>query len=186
MTIRQDRDEEEICLIRHKTVVPLVPMTDKHMITGDYLQAIFFDSETISKVSASQLHEREVVVYDILQSNHFKVVDGVGPFNLLIKLRDSRVVLEVSVLNRPHAVSFYISWNALRRFFKNYEATCNLYHNSIKSRPPTDIEAIDMGRRAIHNEGATYIQEHLRDGIVMDFETARALYSLFYTLHWKG
>lgn len=186
MTIDRYSDEDGICLVRHRTTVAVVSMTDKHMITGDYLQAIFFDEASIPKTSASQLHEREVVVYDILQSNHFKVVDGVGPFNLLIKLRDMRLILEVSVLNSPHTSSFYLSWSALRRFFKNYEATCNLYHASIKSRPTTDIEAIDMGRRAIHNDGATYIQEQLHASITMDFETARALYSLFYTFYWKG
>lgn len=166
--------------------VVITPMTDKQMITGDYLQAVRFDPLTVPKGNASQIHERDVVIYDILQSNSFKLQNGIGPYNLLIRLQEMRLVLEVNGVHSPDALCSTLSWSALRRFFRDYEKVCGVYHSSIKSRPPTEIESIDMARRSLHNDGATYISEHLKPHIDIDFETARALYSLFYTLYWKG
>ncbi len=63
---------------------------------------------------------------------------------------------------------------------------CESYFQAIKTAPVSRIEAIDMGRRGLHDEGSRLLQERLKGKITVDFPTARRLFTLVCALHWKG
>jgi uncharacterized protein (UPF0262 family) len=173
-----------------KTLMTHIPsgalMTDKHMITGDYLQAIKLDTHTIPQGNLSQEHERQLAIHALHEKNSFKLAGGVGPYNLLISLRGNRLIHEVHGMHSPESIVHPFPLGLVRPIFKQYREVCESYYDAIKVRTEREIEAIDMGRRGLHNDGATLIQEHFAPLIEMDFETARAFFSLMYCLHWKG
>jgi len=63
---------------------------------------------------------------------------------------------------------------------------CDSYYQAIRSASPAQIEAIDMGRRGLHNEAAELLRQRLDGKLVVDFDTARRLFTLIFALHWKG
>jgi uncharacterized protein (UPF0262 family) len=166
--------------------VPEFPMTDKHMITGNYIQAIKIDPETLPIRNIRHECERNQAVYDLLQRNNFKLNGGIGPYNLGVSQIGNRLFFHVNGMHSPEAASHPFSLLLLRKVFKDYRDICENYFMSIKEKSEREIETIDMGRRALHNDGALIIQEYFVPLIEVDFETARLLFNLIYSLQWKG
>jgi uncharacterized protein (UPF0262 family) len=69
---------------------------------------------------------------------------------------------------------------------KDYFMICESYYEAIRSATPSRIEAIDMGRRGIHNEGSRTLMDRLKGKIIVDFDTARRLFTLVCVLYWRG
>ncbi len=151
------------------------------------LSAITFDQASIRRSNPNIEHEREVAIYDILDSNHF-ALEGRddGPYALRIGLVEDRLVLNVSAEGNAPPVTFMLSLSPLRRIIKDYFLVCESYYQAIRTAPPSRIQAIDMGRRGLHDDGSRVLMERLKGKIEVDHDTARRLFTLICALHWKG
>jgi uncharacterized protein (UPF0262 family) len=76
--------------------------------------------------------------------------------------------------------------SSFRRVIKDYFLVCNSYYDAIRNATPSQIEAIDMGRRGLHNEGGVLLQERMAGRAKMDFDTARRLFTLICSLHARA
>ena len=151
------------------------------------LVKVTLDENSIGRSSADVEHERAVAIYDLLEGNVFAPVghDG-GPYTLHIAVVSNRLMLDVRSDDDSQVVTHHLSLTPLKRIVKDYFMICDSYYQAIRASTPSQIEAIDMGRRALHNEGSELLRERLKDKIAVDFDTARRLFTLLTVLHWKG
>jgi uncharacterized protein (UPF0262 family) len=151
------------------------------------LVGITFDEASIRRGSSNIEHEREVAVFDILEGNRF-ALDGRegGPYNLKLSIVEDRLVFAVAQDGSDDAFTFVLSLTPLRRIMKDYFVVCESYYQAIRTAPPSRIQSIDMGRRALHDEGSNALVERLKGKITVDQDTARRLFTLICALHWKG
>ncbi len=151
------------------------------------LLSVILDEASIGRGTPDQEHEREIAVYDLVAANAFGLPgqEG-GSFQLKIALADSRLALEVSGADGLPIITHLLSLTPFRKVLKDYFLVCESYHAAIRTAAPAQIEAIDMGRRSLHNEGAQILTERLEGKIECDFDTARRLFTLVTALHWKG
>ena len=136
--------------------------------------------------------ERRVAVFDLLEDNSFAIPDRdgrdvlSGPYRLLLAIRDRRLVFDVQTEKEEPAAEFHLSLGPFRQVVKDYFQICESYFDAVKKLPPGQIEAIDMARRGIHNEGARVLQERLEGKADLDIDTARRLFTLICVLHFGG
>lgn len=159
-----------------------VPSSSRHSLVG-----VTLDEDSLGRGSPDQEHERAVAIYDLIERNRFVVTghDG-GPYLCRLAMVERRLVFEVQAADGAPVVSHHLSLSPFRRIVKDYELVCESYYAAIRTATPTQIEAIDMGRRGLHDEAANVLMERLRDKLEVDFDTARRLFTLIYALHWKG
>ena len=152
------------------------------------LMRVELDETTIGRAAAEIEHEREVAIYDLLERNEFALIGGhEGPYHLTLSIIDGRLVFQVtSGEGEGTETTFILSMTPFRRIVKDYFLICESYYNAIKTAPPSRIEAIDMGRRGLHDEGTQILIERLDGKIEVDYETARRLFTLICVLHWRG
>ncbi len=157
-----------------------------HVTTGRLIE-ITLDGESLGRSSPDVDHERKVAIYDLLDENEFIVANGApGPYRLHLGMAENRLVFNVSSENGDPAITVMLSMSPFRRLVKDYFLVCESYYAAIKVEPPSRIEALDMGRRGLHDEGSTLLKERLDGKINIDFPTARRLFTLICALHWKG
>ncbi len=151
------------------------------------LIAITLDESSIERGSPDVEHERAVAVYDLLEENHFEPV-GVaeGPYRLVLSIQENRLVFTIQAEDGAHIVAHMLSLTPLRKVVKDYFLICDSYFNAIRRATASQIEAIDMGRRGVHDEGSRILAERLGGKIVIDHDTARRLFTLICALHFKG
>jgi uncharacterized protein (UPF0262 family) len=148
---------------------------------------VTLDEASIGRANPDVEHERAVAIYDLLEENRFEPVgDEGGPYALRIALAENRLVFEVTREDGTSVITHLLSLTPFRRVVKDYFLICESYYAAIKIESPSRIEAIDMGRRGLHNDGSTLLMERLKDKIDVDFDTARRLFTLICALHWKG
>jgi uncharacterized protein (UPF0262 family) len=131
--------------------------------------------------------ERRVAIFDLLEDNSFalpRAAEFPGPYRLGIAIRDGRLVLDIADEGGQKVAEFHLSMGPFRQVVKDYFQICESYFDAVKRLPPSQIEAIDMARRGIHNEGARVLQERLTGKAVVDADTARRLFTLICVLHW--
>jgi uncharacterized protein (UPF0262 family) len=151
------------------------------------LVAITLDDASIGRSSPDIEHERAVAIYDLLEDNNFAPVGNEGgPFALHLSISENRLVFDIRRPDQTPVVAHLLSLTPMRRIVKDYFMICDSYYKAIRTATPSQIEAIDMGRRGLHNDGSTLLQERLKDKIELDFDTARRLFTLICVLHWKG
>jgi uncharacterized protein (UPF0262 family) len=151
------------------------------------LVAVTLDEESIGRSNPDVEHERAVAIYDLLEENTF-VPDGDedGPFALRLSITGSRLVFDIRREDGAPVMAHLLSLSPLRRIVKDYFTVCDSYYAAIRTATPDRIEALDMGRRALHDEGSNILMERLKRKVSMDFDTARRLFTLICVLHWKG
>ena len=144
--------------------------------------------ETIGRSTPDVEHERAVAIYDLIEENAFQPVGdaGGGPYKLKLSLVESRLVFSVTRQDSTPVITHILSLTPFRRVIKDYFLICESYYEAIRSSTPSQIEAIDMGRRGLHNEGSQTLMDRLAGKIAMDFDTARRLFTLVCVLHWRG
>lgn len=143
--------------------------------------------ETIGRSTPDVEHERAVAIFDLIEENSFAPAnDEAGPYKLRLSLVESRLVFAISRENGEQVVTHILSLTPFRRIVKDYYMICESYYDAIRSSTPSQIEAIDMGRRGLHNEGSQTLMDRLSGKIEMDFDTARRLFTLVCVLHWRG
>lgn len=145
---------------------------------------IFLDERSVVSRSAQVDHERKVAIYDLLEKNQFKLVgDFTGPYLLHLAIIENRLIFDVRDTKNKELVRFTQPLSPLRSIVKDYFTVCDSYFNAIKVSSPSQIEAIDMGRRGLHNEGADILKERLAIKVKIDTVTARRLFTLICVLH---
>jgi uncharacterized protein (UPF0262 family) len=159
-------------------------MTDK---PAQRLVKITLDEGSIGRSSPDIEHERAVAIYDLLEDNAFAPVDSEGgPYTLHLSIAENRLAFDVRREDGTPLTAHLLSLTPFRRIVKDYFLICDSYYKAIRTSTPSQIEAIDMGRRGLHNEGSELLVERLKEKIEIDFDTARRLFTLICVLHWKG
>jgi uncharacterized protein (UPF0262 family)/protein-tyrosine-phosphatase len=158
-------------------------------MTGDTerIASIHFDTRSVEKRNTEIEHERAVAVYDLLEQNHFAPTGRQGgPYDLRLGVVDNRLMLDIRRQNGDPVIVFGLSLTPFRRVVRDYSIVCESYYAAIGSQSLTQVEAIDMGRRAVHNEGAELLIQRLEGKVEIDRETARRLFTLIYVLQTAG
>jgi len=151
------------------------------------LVELTLDEDSIGRNTPDVEHERKVAIFDLMEKNIFELEGRQsGPYTLHLSITDNRLVFAVGSVGHAPAMSHMLSLSPFRRLVKDYFIMVESYHEAIKTAPPSRIEAIDMGRRGLHDEGSHLLMERLAGKITVDFDTARRLFTLICALHWKG
>ncbi|MGH6877126.1 MAG: UPF0262 family protein [Rhizomicrobium sp.] len=159
-------------------------MTDA---SGFRLVAIELDERTFVRRTREIEQEREIAIYDLLESNHFAPRNSAGgPYRLILGVQENRLVFDIMLTSGESHGRLMLSLTPFRRLIKDYFLICDSYFKAIRNAPHHQIEALDMGRRGLHDEGSTLLRERLKGKIDIDFDTARRLFTLVCVLHLKG
>ena len=163
-------------------MTPSAPAPDRKRLVK-----VALDENTMGAASRDIEHERAIAIYDLIEENSFAPLghDG-GPYCLALQVVENRLVFDIRTESGDPVIAHYLSLSPFRRLVKDYFLVCESYYQAIRTATPSHIEAIDMGRRALHNEGSELLQQRLKDKVAVDFDTARRLFTLLTVLHWKG
>lgn len=155
--------------------------------TKKKLIAVTLDENSIGRGAPEQEHERAIAIYDLIESNSFAPLghDG-GPYSLFVSLHSNKLALDVKDAGGAQIVTHILSLTPFRGVVKDYFLVCESYYAAIRTASASQIEAIDMGRRGLHDEAAHLLLERLSGKIEIDFDTARRLFTLITALHFKG
>jgi uncharacterized protein (UPF0262 family) len=148
---------------------------------------ISLDERTVVRRSADVEHERAVAIYDLTEENFFRPVgDDSGPYNLHLSIAENRLMFDIRSDAGAPVSTVTLALLPFRRIVKDYFAVCESYYEAIRTASPSKIEAIDMGRRGLHDEGCEILRDRLEGKIEIDFDTARRLFTLICVLHIRG
>ena len=149
------------------------------------LSSVDLDPVSLPAATAEIEHERRVAIFDLVEKNSFEPsgAEG-GPYRLKLSLLDTKLVFDIE--GPDFARSHGLSLTPLKGVIRDYILICDSYYEAIRTATPDKIEAIDMGRRGVHDEGSRTLQERLDGKVSVDFATARRLFTLICVLHWKG
>jgi uncharacterized protein (UPF0262 family) len=132
-------------------------------------------------------HERKVALFDLLESNHFvPAVDHPGPYKLYLSAEETRLIFDIRGSDDAELTRVPLALQPFRGIVKDYFKVCETYYQAIKGASPSRIEAIDMGRRGLHDEGSRLLQSELAGRIEIDHDTARRLFTLLCVMHIRG
>jgi uncharacterized protein (UPF0262 family) len=151
------------------------------------LVAVTLDESSIGRASRDVEHERAVAIYDLIEENSFRPSghEG-GPYVLNLGIDGSRLVFDIRSAAGAPVIAHLLSLAPFRRIVKDYFTICDSYYTAIRGATPDRIEALDMARRSLHDEGSNILMERLKRKVELDFDTARRLFTLVTVLHWKG
>jgi uncharacterized protein (UPF0262 family) len=158
----------------------------------DRLIEVTLDDTGLAPPTPEIEQERQVAIFDLLEDNRFALPprDGrpapAGPYRLELAIRERRLVFDLSTEAEERAAEFHLSLTPFNQVVKDYFQICESYFDAVKRLPAAQIEAIDMGRRGIHNEGSRILLERLEGKVDTDMATARRLFTLICVLHFKG
>jgi len=150
-----------------------------------FIVELNLDAESLPSISPEMQHERRVAIFDLLEDNQFRPLESEsGPYIIDISLKEGdRLQLDVKRSNGAERGKIMLSMKPFRRVIKDYFLICESYHTAIRTASTAQIEAIDMGRRGLHNEGARMIEDSLRNYAELEFTTARRFFVLLCALH---
>ena len=155
--------------------------------SNNRIVAVTLDEESIGRSGPDIEHERAIAIYDLIEQNLFEPEGATGgPFTLHIAITGNRLMFDIRNANDGPVMAHLLSLTPLRRIVKDYFMVCDGYYAAIRTASPERIEALDMGRRALHDEGSELLRERLAGKVRMDLDTARRLFTLISVLHWKG
>lgn len=151
---------------------------------------VTLDESAVVRWSADVEHERRIAIFDLLEENSFHLVKSSdesyeGPYKLKLGTIEGRLQFDVSAEDNSPLMAFRLAMTPFRRIIREYFAICDSYYEAIKSASPSQIEAIDMGRRGLHNEGSSLLMERLEGKVDIDMQTARRLFTLVCVMHLK-
>lgn len=148
---------------------------------------ITLDEASLPPAGSNAEHERRIALFDLKEANSFTVVaEDRGPYVLALALADGRLVLDVSDGAGQRVRVHHMALSPLRKLIKDYAIICESYHAAIRDAPPQQIEAIDMGRRSLHNDAGETLVKALQDKFALDLDTGRRLFTLIYAMHQRG
>lgn len=144
------------------------------------------DEKTIVRRNPEVENERKIAIFDLLEENYFELVDQTGPYSLTISLEENRLLFDIRSQAGDPIKAIVLSLSPFRKIVKDYFQICESYYEAIKHSSPQQIEALDMGRRGLHNEGSDLLRERLDGKVVLDKNTARRLFTIICVLHIRG
>lgn len=147
--------------------------------------AIELDERTIIRRNPDIEREKQVAILDLLEGNSFRPGAYEGPFRILLRIEESRLAIDLKDEAGAPLETIRLGLARFKRPVRDYFAICDSYFKAVRSDSPQGLEAIDMARRAVHNEAAELLRECLADKVEMDFDTARRLFTLICVLHIK-
>lgn len=151
------------------------------------LSAIVLDERSIVRRTREIEQERDVAIYDLLESNSFAPEGSHGgPYRLVLGIEENRLTFDIQLEDSTPHGKVMLSLSPFRKVIKDYFLICESYYKAIRNAPPSQIEALDMGRRGLHDEGSHLLRERLKGKIHVDHDTARRLFTLICVLHLKG
>ncbi|MDP3255760.1 MAG: UPF0262 family protein [Bosea sp. (in: a-proteobacteria)] len=151
------------------------------------LVGVTLDPSSLGGGSPDQEHERAVAIYDLIERNRFVLPGHAGgPYLAHLAMVERRLVFEIREADGGPVITHHLSLTPFRGIVKDYAMVCESYYAAIRTATASQIEAIDMGRRGLHDEAAAILVERLAGKVEIDFDTARRLFTLIYALHWKG
>ena len=155
--------------------------------TNNRLIDVVLDSESFGRATPDIEHERAVAVFDLIEENTFLPEgDSGGPYKLTLSVIEKRLVFNITREDDCAVIAHVLSLTPFKGIIKDYFMICESYYEAIRTSSPAQIEAIDMGRRGLHNEGTQTLIDRLKGKIKIDFDTARRLFTLICVLHWRG
>jgi uncharacterized protein (UPF0262 family) len=150
--------------------------------------AVVLDEQSVSTRDPMITRERQQAITDLLVRNHFKPFHSPGgPYRLILSVREGRLLFDIRLAHDRHTPhgQIILALSSFRRVIRDYFLVCESHHNAIRTSPLQQIEALDMGRRALHDEGAALLRQRLEGKIAIDSETARRLFTLICALHLR-
>lgn len=150
------------------------------------LSRIDLDAATLTAATAEIEHERRVAIFDLIEKNSFEPVGADdGPYALTLSMQDNRLVFDIRGADAADDFSrtYALSLTPLKSVLRDYLLICDSYYEALRGSSPSQIEAVDMGRRGLHNEGAELLTSRLEGKVVVDHETARRLFTLVCALY---
>lgn len=153
--------------------------------TKHRLQSVEIDEDSLAAVSRDQEQERQIAIFDLLEENYFFPEGATtGPYDLRMGLMENRLVFDVR--GPDYEKRHILSLSPFRGLIKDYFLICESYYQAIRNSSPQQIEALDMGRRGLHNEASDLLRVRLQGKVDTDLDTARRLFTLICALHWRG
>jgi uncharacterized protein (UPF0262 family) len=157
-------------------------VSERHRIVN-----VTLDERTVVRRSADIEHERKVAIFDLLEGNYFHpACDVPGPYSVHLSVEENRLVFDIRAEDESAIDRVLFPLSPLRKTIKEYFMVCESYFGAIKQGTRSQIEALDMGRRGLHNDGSVILRERLADKIEVDHDTARRLFTLLCVLHIRG
>jgi uncharacterized protein (UPF0262 family) len=151
------------------------------------IAGITLDERTVVRRSPDIEHERAVAIFDLLEENRFEPASGLhGPFDLHLAIEENRLNIEIRSAPNGASETIVLPLAPFRGIVKDYFMVCESYYEAIRRSSLVQIEAIDAGRRSLHDEGSKLLVERLADKVVIDHDTARRLFTLICVLHLRG
>ena len=164
-----------------------MPRTGRDQEKSGRLAAVTLDEASLGSSNDDVEHERRVAIYDLIEQNNFRPVgDDGGPYTLQLGISGNRLVFDIRLADGAPVIAHMLSLAPFSRIVKDYFVVCDSYYSAIRTATPDRIEALDMGRRALHDEGSHLVMERLKRKVDIDVNTARRLFTLITVLHWKG
>ena len=154
---------------------------------SERIENITLDERSLVRRSPEVEHERQVAIYDLLEENCFAPEGSFsGPYHLHLRIEENRLIFDVRDTGEQPLIAIALSLTPFRRIVRDYFAVCESYFEAIKTASPAKIEAIDMGRRGLHNDGSQLLLDRLKGKIDLDFDTARRIFTLICVLHIRA
>ena len=151
------------------------------------LAAVTLDEASLGRTNDDVEHERRVAIYDLLEDNSFKPIGHHGgPYALQLGISGNRLVFDIRLTDSTPVIAHMLSLAPFRRVVKDYFVVCDSYYAAIRTATPDRIEALDMARRGLHDEGSRLVMERIKRKVDINIDTARRLFTLISVLHWKG
>jgi uncharacterized protein (UPF0262 family) len=153
-------------------------------MSSNRLISVEIDDETLGAAGPDAEHERRVAIFDLIEENTFAIAEkDLGPYRLDLSLQERKLVFAITTESGEAAHTFIMSLSPFRGVIRDYFMICETYYSAIRDQAPHQIEAIDMARRGIHNEGSELLAERMEGKVDIDFKTARRLFTLICALH---
>ena len=144
------------------------------------------DERSVLRRNPDVEHERAVAIFDLLEENSFSPVGhNGGPYSLTLAIEDNRLAFDIRDENDVPLDRVLLPLPGFRSVVRDYFMICESYYDAIKHASPSRLEAIDMGRRGVHNEGAELLRQRLVEKVIVDLGTARRLFTLVCVLHLR-
>ena len=157
------------------------------MADHNFISNIELDEKSVISRSPQVEHERKVAIFDLLEENSFSLRNSdTGPYQLRLRIEDNRLIFDLRDVSNQSLSKISLPIRAFRHVVKDYFLICDSYFEAIKTKAPSQIEAIDMARRGLHNEGADLLQARMAEHVDMDRDTARRLFTLVCVLHIRA
>ena len=148
---------------------------------------ITLDERTVIRRSRAIEDERAAAITDLLKDNQFTPLSGrAGPFHLHLAIEENRLLMEIRAAGDGSSETIVLPLASFRRIVKDYFLVCESYYEAIRDKTLTQVEAIDVGRRSLHNEGSTLLIDRFAGKLAMDHDTARRLFTLICVLHLRA